>query len=84
MQPPLESNFLKSVLRQRVSVTRSVADRQKRVREAEQQLITSYHLEMNSQTQRKSPLKMVGSKTMIGTRDAPKFSSKKPKSCGGF
>ena len=47
-EPPLESNSLMSVPRQRVSVTRSVADRQKRVREAEQQLITSSHLKTNS------------------------------------
>ena len=86
MIPPFESNSLKSVLIQRVSATRSVADRQKRVREAEQQLITSSHLKMNSETRKKSPLKVVGSKTMIapGTRDAPKFSSKKPQKLWQF
>jgi hypothetical protein len=63
-----------------VSVARGVANRQKRIREVEQQLTTSSHVETNSQTRQESPLKMVGSRTMIapGTRDAPKFSSKKP------
>jgi hypothetical protein len=62
-----------------VSVARGVANRQKKIREVEQQLTTSSCVEMNSQTRRESPLKMGGSRTMIapGTRDAPKFSLKK-------
>lgn len=83
-------------MRRRVSATRglvratsSVADRQKRIREAEQQLADqaiSFRVETNSQTQRKLPLKMVGSKAMVapGTRDAPKFSSKKPQELRRF
>ena len=69
---------------------RGVADREKRIREAEQQLMASSSVETpsesNSQTQRESPLKMVGSKTMPapGTRDAPKFSSKRPQELRRF
>ena len=49
--PPLESNLLRSVPRCRVSVASGVADRQKRIREVEQQLTTSSCVETNSQTQ---------------------------------
>ena len=68
-----------------MSVASGVADRQRRIREAEQQLTTSSCVETNSQTQQELPLKMV-SKAMIAhnTRNAPRFPSKKPQELQWF
>jgi hypothetical protein len=49
-EPPLESNSLRGITRCTVSVARGVANRQKGIREAEQQSTTSSHVETNSQT----------------------------------
>ena len=50
VEPPLESNLLQSA-RGGLSVARGVADRQKKIRQVEQQLTASSCVETNSQTQ---------------------------------
>jgi hypothetical protein len=65
------------------------SQRQRKIRQVERQLAnqaSTSTIQTNSQTQRDIPLKMAGNKTMVapGTRDAPKFSSKKPQELRRF